>query len=158
MSFSQMVGELEGELTSNLAQIRLLLRRSPASAYARIVEIGSGVGARYGMKLIVNFPERERIHEHSMYGRRDVSIIVDREKTRFPISRSRIKDEAVRHLPGARAEDAYMYEGKEGVKVFHDGGRIDILPHSVHVWCEFTPQVRLYCDWLMENVYMLRPT
>jgi len=61
-------------------------------------------------------------------------------------------------------EDAYMYEGKEGVKVFlgqaNEAGRkeerIDILPHSLHVWYEFTDKVTEFCDWLLENVYLVK--
>ena len=61
-------------------------------------------------------------------------------------------------------EDAYMYEGKEGVKVFlgpaNEAGRkedrIDILPHSLHVWYEFTDKVTEFCDWLLENVYLMK--
>jgi len=34
--------------------------------------------------------------------------------------------------------------------------RIDILPHSLHVWYEFTDKVTEFCDWLLENVYLIR--
>ena len=49
-----------------------------------------------------------------------------------------------------------MYEGKEGVKIFFENGRIDILPHSLHVWCKFSEKVTNFCDWLFENVYLLK--
>ena len=49
-----------------------------------------------------------------------------------------------------------MYEGKEGVKVFFEKGRIDILPHSLHIWCKFTEKVTEFCDWLLEKVYELK--
>ena len=107
------------------------------------------------IKIIVNFPGRERINEFDMYGRRDISIIMDQSKTRFPIERELVKSTALEKIPRARTQDAYMYEGKEGAKIFHDGGRIDVLPHSLHIWCEFTPQVIEYCNWLMEKVYLL---
>ena len=93
--------------------------------------------------------------EFDMYGRRDISIIMDQSKTRFPIERELVKSTALEKIPRARTQDAYMYEGKEGAKIFHDGGRIDVLPHSLHIWCEFTPQVIEYCNWLMEKVYLL---
>lgn len=153
VGFVEMADDLQRALASDMAQVRLLLARSPAAAYARIVEIGEGVGKRHGVRLVVNFPGREKILDHSMYGRRDLSVIVDRERTRFPVPREEIKAEAARRIAGARTEDAYMYEGKEGVKVFHGGGRIDILPHSLHIWCELTPEVSAYCAWLMGRVY-----
>lgn len=153
VNFINIVNDLQRALATDIAQIMILLKRSPALAYTRIVEIGECVGAKYGIKLIVNFPKREQINDYVMYGHRDISIIVNKEKTQFPISRQKIKAKVQDHIVGARTEDAYMYEGKEGVKVFHDGGRIDILPHSLHIWCEFTPEVSAYCDWLMQNVY-----
>ena len=154
MNFTDITGELRRAFASDIAQITILLKRSPATAYSRMVEIGHDVGAKYGVKLVVNFPERGRINDTKMYGYRDISIIIDQEKTRFPIPREKIKAKAIECIQGARTEDAYMYEGKEGVKVFHDGGRIDILPHSLHIWCEFTPQINLFCNWLIEKVYL----
>ena len=153
VGFAEMADDLRRALAAAMAQVRLLLARSPATAYARIVEIGEGVGRRHGVRLVVNFPGRQKILDYSMYGRRDLSVIVDRERTRFPVPRDEVKAEASRLIPGARTEDAYMYEGKEGVKVFHGGGRIDVLPHSLHIWCELTPEVSAYCGWLMERVY-----
>lgn len=153
MSFTDIADDLQRALARDVAQILSLVRSSPATAYAKIVAIGEDVGAKHGVRLVVNFPKREQINDYKMYGRRDVSVIIDREKTRFPIRRDAIKAKAADLISGAKTEDAYMYEGKEGVKVFHDGGRIDILPHSLHVWCEFTPSVSAYCDWLLQNVY-----
>lgn len=153
MSFSVITRDLQGALRSNLPQIRFLLRRNPATAYARITELGRGVGRKYDMNLVVNFPKEGRIEEFDMYGRRDLSLIIDLQRTRFPVDREAIKQKASELFPGARAEDAYMYEGKEGVKVFFAGGRIDILPHSLHVWCELTETVTKYCDWLLADVY-----
>ena len=139
-----------------MAQIRFLLKNKPGVAYNRIVEIGRGVGKRYGVELVVNFPHEGKIEEFEMYGRRDLSIIVDNEKIRFPIDREVIKDRARSILKDAEVKDAYMYEGKEGVKVFFKGGRIDILPQSLHIWCEFTPAVAEFCNWLLEAVYQIR--
>ncbi len=47
-----------------------------------------------------------------------------------------------------------MYEGKEGVRVTFAGGRLEILPGSIHLWCNVEKDgVREYADWLVENVY-----
>ena len=99
-----------------------------------------------------------------MYGKQDLSFIVDMEKQRFPIKREKIKEKAKELFGDVETEDAYMYEGKEGVKVFlgpaNEAGRkedrIDILPHSLHVWYEFTEPVTEFCNWLLENVYLLK--
>jgi hypothetical protein len=134
-----------------------MLKKNPALAYTRITEIGFSVGKKYNIKLIVNFPQEGKIEEFDMYGKRDLSIIIDQTKTRFPIDRGIIKQKAQEIINNVKTKDAYMYEGKEGVKVFigQDEGRIDILPHSLHIWCEFTAKVVEFCDWLLDEVYQI---
>ncbi len=156
MSFRIITEELQNQLKSNLPQIRLILKQNPAMAYTKITEIGSGVGKKYGIKLVVNFPERGKINDFDSYGKQDLSIIVDQTKTNFPIERSIIKSKASEIFGDVKIQDAYMYEGKEGVKIFFENGRIDILPHSLHVWCKFSEKVTNFCDWLFENVYQLK--
>ena len=153
MSFSVITQNLQAVLKSNLPQIRFLLKKNPALGYTRITELGKEVGKKYNMKLIVNFPQEGKIDEFDKYGKRDLSLIMDLQKTNFPIERSIIKQKAEELFPDARTEDAYMYEDKEGVKVFLKDGRIDILPHSLHIWCDFTEKVTEYCDWLLSDVY-----
>ena len=155
MSFSSIVKELQDQLRSNLPQIRFLLKKNPAIAYTKITEIGFAVGKKHNIKLIVNFPQEGKIENFEMYGKQDLSIIIDQTKTNFPISRETIKEKAKELFKDSKTEDAYMYEGKEGVKVFFEKGRIDILPHSLHIWCEFTENVTGFCDWLFVNVYKL---
>lgn len=155
--FSRITADLQGALRRDAAQITFLLGKSPARAYARIVEIGREVGARYGIRLVVNFPKEGRIEEREMYGRRDLSLIIDYDRKRFPIDRELIKQKAAELLGDVRTEDAYMYENKEGVRVYTDSWKIDVLPHSVHVWTEFDEGVTAFCDWLLENAYGMRP-
>jgi len=156
MIFSEVVTDLQTELKKDLAQIRFLLKKNPAMAYTRIVEIGKEVGKKYNIKLIVNFPKQGRIDEFEKYGKRDLSLIIDYDKKRFPIDREIIKQKAVEMLGDVKTEDAYMYENKEGVRVFTDNWKIDILPHSVHVWTDFDDKVTAFCDWLMENAYEMK--
>ncbi len=56
---------------------------------------------------------------------------------------------------------AYMYEDKEGVRIIFNNNiqdKIDILPHSLHVWYEFTQPVTEFCEWLLQNVYLMKDT
>jgi len=156
MIFSELTSDLQAQLKRDLAQIRFLLKKNQGMAYARIVEIGKEVGKKYNIKLVVNFPKEGRIDEFDMYGRRDLSLIIDYERKRFPIDRELIKQKAKEILGDVQTEDAYMYEGKEGVRVFTDNWKIDILPHSLHIWTEFNENVTAFCDWLMENVYQMK--
>ena len=156
MSFAKITEQLKKELKSNMPQIRVLLKKNPAIAYSRITEIGFDVGKKHNIKLIVNFPHEGKIEDFDSYGTQDLSIIVDQSKTNFPIDRSIIKSKAKEIFGDIKVEDAYMYEGKEGAKIFLENGRIDILPHSLHIWCKFTDKVSKYCEWLLENVYLLK--
>ena len=156
MMFSKITQDLQENLKKELAQIRFLLKKNPGIGYSRIVEIGRDVGKKYGIKLVVNFPKEGRIEEFEMYGKRDLSLIVDYKRNRFPISRNLIKEKATEILGDVQVSDAYMYENKEGVRVFTNEWKIDILPHSVHIWTEFTESVTEFCDWLLENAYGMK--
>jgi hypothetical protein len=156
MIFSELTSDLQVQLKRDMAQIRFLLKKNQGTAYARIVEIGKEVGKKYNIKLIVNFPKEGRIDEFDMYGKRDLSLIIDYDRKRFPIDRELIKQKAKETLGDIQTEDAYMYEDKEGVRVFTDNWKIDILPHSLHIWTEFNENVTTFCDWLMENVYQMK--
>ncbi len=153
MIFSDIVLDLQQQLKRDLALIRFLLKKNPAMGYTKIVEIGKKVGKKYNINLVVNFPKAGRIDDYEMYGKRDLSLIIDQEKKRFPIDRNIIKEKAKEVLEDIQIEDAYMYEDKEGVRVFTKDWKIDILPHSLHIWTEFDDKVTKFCDWLLENVY-----
>nr|WP_246282126.1 hypothetical protein [Nitrosopumilus ureiphilus] len=156
MIFSEIVTDLQEQLKKDLAQIRFLLKKNPGMGYARIVEIGKEVGKKYNIKLIVNFPKEGTIEEFDMYGKRDLSLIVNYDLKRFPIDRETIKQKAKEMLGDVQTEDAYMYENKEGVRVFTKNWKIDILPHSIHIWTEFTENVTEFCNWLLENAYPMK--
>ena len=156
MIFSELISDLQTELKKNMPQIRFLLKKNPGMGYTRIVEIGKEVGKKYKIKLIVNFPKEGRIEEFEMYGKRDLSLIIDYERKRFPIDREIIKEKAAEMLGDVQTQDAYMYENKEGVRVFTKNWKIDILPHSVHIWTEFDEKVTAFCNWLMENAYQIK--
>lgn len=156
MIFSEIVLDLQQQFKRDLAQIRYLLTKNPAIGYSKMVEIGKKVGKKYNINLVVNFPKEGRIDEYEMYGKRDLSLIIDQKKKRFPIDRNIIKEKAREILKDIQIEDAYMYDDKEGVRVFTKNWKIDILPHSVHIWTEFDENVTKFCDWLLENVYEMK--
>ncbi len=159
--FKVITEDLQKTLKSNLPQIRFLLKKNPGMAYKEIGEIGKRVGKKYNIELLVNFPHEGKIDDFEMYGKQDLSLIIDMEKKRFPMDRSIIKEKASEILGDIKTEDAYMYEDKEGVRIiFNDNiqDKIDILPHSLHVWYEFTQPVTKFCEWLLENVYLMKDT
>ncbi|HSF28506.1 MAG TPA: hypothetical protein VLA53_05765 [Nitrosopumilaceae archaeon] len=157
MTFSAIIEELQKELKSNIAQIRFLLTKSPGIAFTTMNEIATKVGKKYKMSLLLNFPQSGKIEDYEAYGTQDISMVIDMTRKVFPIKREMIKLKAKEIFGDIKVEDAYMYEGKEGVKVFLESGRIDILPHSLHVWCKFDRKVTEFCDWLLINCYKLNP-
>jgi hypothetical protein len=157
--FKTITEDLQKTLKSNLPQIRFLLKKNPGMAYKEIGEIGKKVGKKYNIELLVNFPHEGKIDDFEMYGKQDLSLIIDMEKKRFPMDREIIKEKALEILGDIKTEDAYMYEDKEGVRIIFNGNiqdKIDILPHSLHIWYEFTQPVIEFCEWLLENVYLLK--
>ena len=157
--FKTITDDLQKTLKSNLPQIRFLLKKNPGMAYKEIGEIGKKVGKKYNIELLVNFPHEGKIDDFEMYGKQDLSLIIDMEKKRFPMDRGIIKEKALEILGDIKTEDAYMYEDKEGVRIIFNNNiqdKIDILPHSLHIWYEFTQPVTEFCEWLLENVYLLK--
>jgi len=84
--------------------------------------------------------------------------VIDKFRKVFPIPREDIKRKATELMGNnIQVQDAYMYEGKEGVKVVleNGNGRIEVLPGSIHLWCKVEDEkIKSYGDWLMQNVYL----
>ena len=159
MMFKTITEDLQKELRRHFPQIRILLKQNPAIAYKTIGEIGKDVGKKYNIELLVNFPHRGKIENFDMYGKQDLSFLIDMERRKFPIERSIIKEKATEILGDVQVQDAYMYEDKEGCRIIFGNNiqdKIDILPHSLHVWYEFTEPVTEFCEWLLENVYLMK--
>jgi hypothetical protein len=146
--------DLRFNIESNRDGLAAALKRSPNMAYQKMNELALFVGSRHGVDLQLHFPASAKISDIGSYGTENVGVVVDKFRKTFPVPRETVKQKAIEVLgAGARPQDAYMYEGKEGVKVVMPEGRIEVLPGSVHFWCRIDDKVRLYADWLMENVY-----
>jgi hypothetical protein len=147
--------DLQLNIESNYNVLALALKRSPNSVYQKLNQIALFVGLRHGVDLQLHFPLPSKISEPVAYGTENVGIVVDKFRKIFPIPRAIVKQKAIEILGNnASSQDAYMYEGKEGVKVvMANGSRIEILPGSVHFWCKIDEKVRAYGDWLMQNIY-----
>lgn len=154
MTFSSIIRELKSNIEYNRKALESSLKNNPAIAYQKVNEITNFVGSRYGLNLQIHFPDQRRLFEVNSYGTENLGIVFDKHKKRFPIQREIIKEKAVNMIAGSRADDAYMYEGKEGVRVSFAEGRLEILPGSIHVWCNVEENgVIKYVDWLFEYVY-----
>lgn len=157
MSFSQISTKLQTELKSNNPQIRFLLKKSPGLAFTTINEIATEVGKKYNIKISLNFPERGKIEDYESYGTENIGFVFQRDSKSFTIPRDLIKSKASEMLRCVQIQDAYMYEGKEGVRVIEQSYRLDILPASLHIWGKINDNIRNFCDWLLENCYEIKP-
>ena len=157
MSFAEITSTLQKEIKSNMPQIRFLLKKNPGLAFTIINEIAGKVGKRYNAILSLNFPERDKIEDYESYGTENIGIVFHRDNKVFAIPRSLIKSKANEILRNAQIQDAYMYEGKEGLRILVENCRLDILPASLHVWGKFDDKITMFCDWLLTSCYQLKP-
>ena len=157
MSFSQISSRLQAELKSNNPQIRFLLKKSPGLAFTTINEIATEVGKKYKIKITLNFPERGKIEDYESYGTENIGFVFQRDSKSFPVPRDTIKSKATEILQNPQIQDAYMYEGKEGVRVMEQNYRLDILPSSLHIWGKIDDNIKNFCNWLLENCYEIKP-
>ena len=153
--FSDLIKELRSNILANSKNLQRILNRSPNTAYQKVNELASFIGSRYNLSLRLHFPNSKKISDIDSYGTENIGIVIDKFRKTFPIPREEIKQMAIKVLGNnVRAYDAYMYEGKEGVKIIVENGRIEVLPGSIHLWCKVDDEkLKNYVDWLMQNVY-----
>ena len=152
MMFSKILEDLKMNFNTNRNFFMKYSNSNPNMIYSKINEIAQFVGARYGIDLKLHFPDPSKIYLLDSYGSENIGIVVDRFKKNFSISRELVKSKAIETIPGASVSDAYMYEGKEGVRISFEKGRLELLPGSIHIWCRIDKDVENYVNWILTNV------
>jgi hypothetical protein len=154
--FSALVEELKSNIHNNRNALYAILKKNPNLVYQKVNEIAVFTGSRYNLNLQLHFPESKKIYDINSYGTENIGLVVDKFRKTFPIPREDIKRKAIEIMGNnIQPQDAYMYEGKEGIKVILENGRMEILPGSIHLWCKIDEEkLKGYCDWLMQNVYL----
>jgi hypothetical protein len=154
-TFSAMMKDLKSNIDYNRKALENSLKVNPAVTFQKVNEITQFVGSRYRLNLQIHFPDQRRMFVIDSYGTENLGIVFDKHRKQFPIQRETIKKKALEIFTASKAEDAYMYEGKEGVRVtIAAAGRLEILPGSIHLWCNIEKDgIKDYVDWLFENVY-----
>lgn len=153
MSFSNLYSELLFNIRYHKEEIQKSLKKNPQDAYHLINQISEFTGSRYKVTLNLNFPNSNKIYDVESYGTENLSMVVDKFRKTFPIPRETIKQKAKEFLGEVTPQDAYMYEGKEGLKILTPHGRIELLPGSIHFWCKIDENLKKFCDWLMLEVF-----
>lgn len=152
MMFSKIIEDLKMNFNTNRNFFVKYSKSNPNMIYSKINDIAQFVGSRYGIDLKLHFPDPSKIYLLDSYGSENIGIVVDRFKKNFSISRELIKSKAVETIPGASVSDAYMYEGKEGVRILFNKGRLELLPGSIHIWSQIDKDVENYVNWILTNV------
>jgi hypothetical protein len=152
MMISKIIEDLKMNFNTNRNFFVKYSKSNPNMIYSKINDIAQFVGSRYGIDLKLHFPDPSKIYVLDSYGSENIGIVVDRLKKNFSISRELIKSKAIETIPGASVSDAYMYEGKEGVRILFNKGRLELLPGSIHIWSQIDKDVENYVNWILTNV------
>lgn len=155
MSFSNIHSDLLYNIKYHDNEIQQALKKSPNSAYQYVNQLSEFTGSRYNVTLNLHFPDPKKIYDVENYGKENLGLVVDKFRKKFPIPRDIIKQKAMELLGNVTPQDAYMYEGKEGLKILSPEGRIEILPGSIHLWCRIDENLIKFCDWLMQQVLLI---
>jgi hypothetical protein len=152
---SWIVKDLWSTLDKRRAEYENLWQDRTLRAFETINWIASEVGERWGVLIQINFPPGQERPEAARVGRRNVSILVDKNRKKFEtITEDNVK-QAVQPLSPQSFDPARF--GHEGFRANLSTGRIDCLPSGVHLWCNITPEVLDFLDWIFENGYGLKP-
>jgi hypothetical protein len=152
MIFSKILEDLKMNFNTNRNFFMKYSKSNPNMVYSKINEIAQFVGARYGIDLKLHFPDPSKIYILESYGSENIGIVVDKFKKNFSIPRELVKSKAIETIDGASVSDAYMYEGKEGVRISFKKGRLEVLPGSIHIWSSIDKDVENYVNWILTNV------
>jgi len=150
---SWIIHDLWKSLDEHRGDFEELLKEGKFEGFAAINRIASSVGMKHGVVIQLNFPPGRKILLEKI-GRQDISILVDRDRRKFEGVTSEQLAEAIRQLDPVAIENVGF--GHEGYKIKTVDGRVDCLAGGVHLWCEITPKVSSFLDWLFTNAYGLK--
>lgn len=162
--FTSLINDLQNNFDSNRDFFKTMVKKNPSLTFFKLNELCKFVGSRYGVILEIHFPDSRKLLDTEDYGKENISIIIDKFKKTFPIEREQIKIAASKMISdNIQIIDAYMYEGKEGVKIIFQNqnnkdkpSRIELLPGSFHLWVKLDQNIENFCNWLLSNVYTER--
>ena len=157
IAFSELIDELRSNVDYN-RDVLYVLSKSPNLLYKKLTELASFTGGRHNVTLQLHFPDPRKIKDIDSFGTENISVVIDKFRKKFSVPKESITRKTIDLLgTNIQIQDAYMYEGKEGLRVITENGRIEILPGSVHLWCKIDKKTKKYVDWLMQIVYSSNP-
>ena len=154
ITFSELIDELKSNVDYNRDLLYGISEKNPNLLYKKLIELASFTGSRHHLELQLHFPDPKKIKDIDSYVTENISVIIDKFRRKFTVPRENIRQKAIDLLgENIQIQDAYMYEGKEGLRIIRKNGRMEILPGSIHLWCKVDQKVKNYVDWLMQNIY-----
>jgi len=124
-------------------------------AFETINWIATEVGERWGVLIQINFPPGQARPASTHVGHRNLSILTNKNRKEFEtVSGDEIK-ERLQPL-GPLSRDIARF-GHEGFRANLPDGMLDCLASGVHLWCEITPKVLDFLDWIFPKGYGLSP-
>lgn len=152
---SWIVQDLWRTLDKRQREFETLWANQSLRSFEVINWIAAEVGDRWGMLIQINFPPGQERPPANRVGRKNISILVDKNRKKFEnISEDDVKS-ALQSL-NPRSFDPARF-GHEGFRANLPSGRMDCLPSGVHLWCDITPEVLKFLDWLFVSGYGIEP-
>ena len=152
---SWIVKDLWDTLDERRDEFQSLWQDRTLRAFETINWIASEVGGRWGVLIQINFPPGQERPDVTRIGHRNLSILVNKNRKKFEsVTQDEVKQAAQQMSPVSF--DPVRF-GHEGFRARIASGQIDCLPSGVHLWCNITPEVLDFLDWIFENGYGLKP-
>lgn len=152
---SWIIKDLWDTLDKRRGEYESLWQDRTLRAFEIINWVANEVGERWGVLIQINFPPGQERPEAGLIGRRNVSILVDKNRKRFESVTEDEVNQAAQRLSPISFDPARF--GHEGFRAKLASGLLDCLPSGVHLWCSMTPEVLGFLDWIFENGYGLKP-
>lgn len=154
ITFSELIDELISNINYNRGVLYGFSNKNPNLLFKKLTELATFTGSRHHLALQLHFPDPKKIKDIDSYGTENISVVIDKSRRKFAVPKKNIVRKAIEFLgENVQIQDAYMYEGKEGLRIVRQDGRMEILPGSIHLWCKVDQNVKNYLDWLMQNIY-----
>jgi hypothetical protein len=150
---SWIVKDLWDTLDKRRGEYESLWRDRTLRGFETINWIASEVGERYGVLLQINFPPGQERPDADRVGHRNLSILVDKNRKKFETVTEDEVRQAAQQMNPLSFDPARF--GHEGFRAKLPSGQIDCLPSAVHLWCNITPEVLGFLDWIFVNGYGL---
>ena len=152
---SWIVKDLWDTLDRRRGEYESLWRDRTLRAFEIINWIASEVSERWSVLIQINFPPGQERPEAAVIGRRNLSILVDKNRKKFERVTEDEMNQAAQLLSPLSFDPARF--GHEGFRAKLASGLLDCLPSGVHLWCDITPIVLEFLDWIFVNGYGRKP-